>query len=155
MRALRSIGEPPHVTAKRFMTRVRWVANFRGIHCGKGFAGLVRTNLGRLWASPHYSFREKIGALRGMSVTQERVLPSLRGFDLLSQNLRIQVPMAFFQGRHDVAAPPHLTAALAERLGAPLTWFDESAHMPHEEEPRRFREELMRFIGPADRQPGS
>jgi len=148
LRALRSIGAPPHDDTKRFMTRVRWVANFRGIHRGKGFAALVRTNLGRLWASPHYSFRERIGALRGMSVTQERVLPSLRGFDLLSQDLRMQVPVAFFQGRHDVAAPPHLTTALAERLGATLTWFDESAHMPHEEEPRLFREQLLRFIRP-------
>jgi pimeloyl-ACP methyl ester carboxylesterase len=146
LHALRAIGEPPHEDPKRFMTRVRWVANFRGIHRGKRFVGLVRTNLSRLWASPHYSLGEKINAIRGMSVTQMRVLPSLRGFDLLSQDLRIQVPLAFFQGRHDVAAPPHLTAALAERLGATITWFDESAHMPHEEEPHLFRAELLRFI---------
>jgi pimeloyl-ACP methyl ester carboxylesterase len=155
LRALRFIGEPPHDDTKRFMTRIRWVANFRGINRGKDFAALVRANLSRLWASPHYSLREKIGALRGMRVTQERVLPSLRGFDLLSQELRIRVPMAFFQGRHDVAAPPGLTAALAQRLGARLTWFDESAHVPHEEEPRRFREELLRFIRPEERAPPS
>jgi hypothetical protein len=122
MPALRSIGEPPHDDTKRFMTRIRWVANFRGIHRGKGFAALVRTNLGRLWASPHYSFREKIGALRGVSVTQERVLPSLRGFDLLSQELRIQVPMAFFQGRarRRSAAPPHSRARRASWSDADL-----------------------------------
>ena len=60
------------------------------------------------------------------------------------------MPVAFFQGKHDVGAPPFLTAALAERLGAPLTWFDQSAHMPHEEEPRLFRQELLRFTRPTE-----
>lgn len=54
-------------------------------------------------------------------------------------------PLALFQERHDVVAPPALAADLAARLGATLVWFEESAHMPHEEEPRRLFEELLRF----------
>jgi len=85
-----------------------------------------------------------------MSATQARVLPALQGFDLFANLPRVTAPLAFFQGHHDVAAPPSLAADLAARLGARLVWFEESAHMPHEEEPRRFREELLRFAG----QPG-
>ena len=144
-RALSAIGEPPHEDAKRFMTRVRWVSNFGGIHRGKDFGAIVRGTLGRLWASPHYSLLEMIGAVRGLGATQERLLPALQGFDLLAGGLRVDVPVAIFQGRLDAAAPPHLASALATHLDATLVWFEESAHTPHEEEPRRFQEALLRF----------
>jgi pimeloyl-ACP methyl ester carboxylesterase len=88
-----------------------------------------------------------VGALRGMRVTQARLLPALQGFDLLANGLHVPVPVAVFQGRHDVGAPPHLAAALATHLGAELVWFEDSAHTPHEEEPARFRAELRRVLG--------
>jgi proline iminopeptidase len=144
--ALRSLGEPPH-DAKQFMTRVRWVSTFGGVHRQKDFGSMLRTTVARFWRSPHYSLGEMIRALRAIEVTQARVLPAIRGLDLLASPPRIEVPVAIFQGRHDVAAPPALGAKLAERLGARLVWFEESAHMPYEEEPRRFREELLRFVG--------
>jgi hypothetical protein len=34
-------------------------------------------------------------------------------------------------------------------MSADVIWFDESAHMPQEEEPVRFREELLRFVASA------
>ena len=146
LRELRAIGEPPHDDAKRFMTRVKWVANFGGVHHGKTFGGLLRANVARLWASPHYSLAEMVRALRAMTATQARVLPALQGFDLLAKDPRVAVPLAVFQGRHDIASPPSLAADLAARLGARMVWFEKSAHMPHEEEPRRFREELLSFV---------
>ena len=146
LRVLRAIGEPPHVEAKRFIARVKWVSNFGGVHRGKDFGALLRTTILHLWSSPHYSLREMINALRGMGATLERALPALQGFDLLATPLRIGVPTIVFQGRQDAAAPPKLAAALAERVGADVVWFEDSAHTPHDEEPQRFREELLRFI---------
>src|SRR5262249_1188993 len=135
------------------MTRVKWIANFGGVHTAKTFGAILRGTLAALWASPHYSLREMIGAMRGMSATQARMLPKLVGFDLLSREAKVPVPLAIFQGRRDVAAPPLLSAVLAERLGAELVEFENSAHMPHDEEPERFRAELLRFIRTAgDRQ---
>jgi pimeloyl-ACP methyl ester carboxylesterase len=144
-RALRAIGEPPHDGDGQFMTRVKWVANFGGVHRRKTFGALLRTTVARLWTSPHYSLLEMVRALRAIGATQSRVLPALRGFDLFAHELKVAAPLALFQGRHDVVAPPSLAAGLAARLGATLVWFEESAHMPHEEEPRRFFEELLRF----------
>ena len=49
------------------------------------------------------------------------------------------------QGRHDQVAPPSAAERYAELLEAPskqLVWFEHSAHMPHLEEPERFRELL-------------
>jgi pimeloyl-ACP methyl ester carboxylesterase len=152
LRALRGIGEPPHADTKRFRARVKWVANFGGVHRGKDFGALLRTNVARLWKSPHYSLREMIGALRGFEATAERLLPAYQGFDLLATPLRIRPPASIFQGRQDKVAPPDLAAELAARLGVDVIWFEESAHMPHEEEPVRFRQELLHFVSSAGQQ---
>lgn len=149
LRALRAIGEPPHAETKRFMTRVRWVSTFGGVHRGKTFGGLLRTNLARLWKSPHYNLRMMIGALRGFESTTERLLPAYQGLDLLATPLRIRPKVAVFQGRQDKVAPPDLAADLAARLAVDVVWFQESAHMPQEEEPARFRQELMQFVASA------
>jgi pimeloyl-ACP methyl ester carboxylesterase len=147
LRALRAIGEPPHVDTKRFMTRVKWVSNFGGVHRGKDFGAMLRDTIRHLWSSPHYSLREMVGALRGMGATQASLLPALRGFDLLATPLRVRVPTAVFQGRLDRVTVPERAPVLAEHVGAEgVVWFEDSAHTPHEEEPQRFREELLRFI---------
>jgi pimeloyl-ACP methyl ester carboxylesterase len=149
LRALGAIGEPPHADIKRFVTRARWVANFGGVHRGKSFGALLATEIARLWRSPRYSLREMLGALRGMQATTERLLPAYQGLDLLATPLHIRPPVSIFQGRQDKAAPPDLGAQLAARLGVDVVWFEESAHLPHEEEPARFRQELLRFVSSA------
>ena len=145
-RQLEAIGAPPHDTAKKFQTRARWVANYGGIHRGSIFVGLLWTAVWRLLRSPHYSLAQAIKALRAMEATQSRMLADLAGFDLRPIVSRLDVPIVFFQGRHDVATPPALVASYAETLAAPLVWFEHSAHMPQFEEPARFREELLRFV---------
>jgi len=154
LRALRAIGDPPHADTKRFLTRVKWAANFGGVHRGKDFGALARTNVARLWRSPDYSLREMIGALRGFEATTARLLPAYQGFDLLATPLRVRPPVSIFQGRQDKAAPPELAAELAARLGVEVIWFEHSAHMPQEEEPVRFRQELLRFVASAGQRLG-
>jgi pimeloyl-ACP methyl ester carboxylesterase len=87
-----------------------------------------------------------IGALRGMGAVQERMLPGLQGFEITSSP-PIHAPLAVFQGRHDAGAVPSLSVELAARMNAELVWFEDSAHTPHEEEPAKFREALLRFTG--------
>jgi pimeloyl-ACP methyl ester carboxylesterase len=149
LRALRAIGEPPHADASRFLERVKWVANFGGVHRRQGFGAMVRSAAARYWRSPHYSLGEMLGALRGMEATTERLLPGLQGLDLLAKPLRVAAPVAVFQGRHDKVVPPDLAIDLAAHLGVDVVWFEDSAHLPHEEEPARFRQELLRFVSGA------
>jgi pimeloyl-ACP methyl ester carboxylesterase len=103
-----------------------------------------------LLSSPHYSIRQAVQALRAIEVTQERMLAHLQSFDLRAVVSRIDVPIVFFQGRHDFATPPDLVARYVDGLDAPrgksLVWFEASAHMPHYEEPARFREALLRAL---------
>jgi pimeloyl-ACP methyl ester carboxylesterase len=149
-RQLRAIGAPPHDTSKKFLTRVRWVTAYGGIHRSRGFFGLLWENVRRLFLSPHYSLREAALALRAIATTQERMLDPVNHFDLRTMVSRIEVPIVFFQGRHDVATPPELVARYVDALEAPrgksLVWFEASAHMPQYEEPARFREALLRAL---------
>jgi pimeloyl-ACP methyl ester carboxylesterase len=149
-RQLEAIGAPPHDTSRKFLTRVRWVTAYGGIHRGRGFFGLLWENVRRLLASPHYSLREAVQALRAIGRTQELMLAPVNQFDLRTMVSRIEVPIVFFQGRHDVATPPELVARYVDALDAPrgksLVWFEASAHMPHYEEPARFRQALLRAL---------
>jgi len=149
-RQLRAIGAPPHDTSKRFMTRVQWVTTYGGIHRNRGFLGLLWDTVSRLLVSPHYSLREAVQALRAIGTTQERMLAPVNHFDLRVTVPRIEVPIAFFQGRHDVATNPAVVARYADALDAPagksLVWFEASAHMPQYEESARFREALLRAL---------
>lgn len=52
------------------------------------------------------------------------------------------------QGRHDQVAPAAAIEKYAELLDAPskqLVWFEHSAHMPHMEEPGKFRHLFMQL----------
>jgi pimeloyl-ACP methyl ester carboxylesterase len=157
-RQLKAIGAPPHDTSKRFMTRVRWVTAYGGIDRGRGFVGLLWANVRMLLTSPHYSVVQAAQALRAIEKTQERMLPHLQHFDLRAVATHVEVPIVFFQGRHDVATPPELVASYVAALDAPrgksLVWFESSAHMPHYEEPGHFREALLRAdLLPTNRPP--
>jgi proline iminopeptidase len=150
LRQLQAIGAPPHDTSQRFLTRVRWVTAYGGIHRSRGFFGLLWDNVWRLLVSPHYSLREAVQALRAIGTTQQRMLAPVNHFDLRATVSRIEVPIVFFQGRHDVATNPSVVARYVDALDAPhgkaLVWFERSAHMPQYEEPARFREALLRAL---------
>jgi pimeloyl-ACP methyl ester carboxylesterase len=89
-------------------------------------------------------------ALRAIGRTQELMLAPVNYFDLRAKVSRIEVPVAFFQGRHDVGTNPAVVARYAAALDAPygksLVWFESSAHMPYYEEPVLFREALVRAL---------
>lgn len=147
LRELAAIGPPPHADLKRFGVRVKWLADFGGVHRRETYNSLFAKTLWRLLVAPQYSPREIVGALRGIQFSRRYLLPSLAGIDLRHQLPRLDVPTFMVQGRHDHAAPESVAACYADLLVAPagkwLIWFEDSAHMPHLEEPRRFREVLL------------
>lgn len=149
-RQLAAIGAPPHDTSNRFLTRVRWVTAYGGINRRRGFFGLLWDTATRVLRSPHYALRERVPILGAIARTQELMLAPVNHFDLRAAVPRLQVPVAFFQGRHDVGTNPELVASYAATLDAPrgksLVWFEDSAHMPYYEEPAVFREALLRAL---------
>jgi pimeloyl-ACP methyl ester carboxylesterase len=80
-----------------------------------------------------------------MTASQAALLPELTALDLTRTLPRLETPIVMIQGRHDQVAPAAAAERYAEVLDAPskqLVWFEHSAHMPHLEEPERFRDLL-------------
>jgi pimeloyl-ACP methyl ester carboxylesterase len=149
-RQLGAIGAPPHDTAKKFQTRARWVAAYGGINRRRGYFGLLWDNASRILRSPHYALRERVQVLGAISRTLELMLGPANHFDLRTRVPRLEVPIAFFQGRKDVGTNPEVVARYAASLEAPrgksFVWFEDSAHMPYYEEPVLFRAALLRAL---------
>jgi pimeloyl-ACP methyl ester carboxylesterase len=62
---------------------------------------------------------------------------------------RVDVPVYFFLGRHDLTTPPSLAERYLGALEAPrkgIIWFEQSAHFPHWEQPERFHAGLRLVI---------
>jgi pimeloyl-ACP methyl ester carboxylesterase len=144
---LRRIGPPPHLDSKTFGTRVKWVTNFGGVNRQATYTRLLLKTLRQLVFSGDYTLFDIVGTLRGITFTQDHMLPELANFNLFQMLPRLDVPVFLLQGRHDYVAPTSVLERYYQTLQAPkgkqLIWFDESAHMPQYEEPNKFREILL------------
>ena len=145
-RQLEAIGPPPHTTVKQFTTRARWVANYGGVATNANLNGLLRALFVSLVRSPDYSAADAIRTVGGMRASQAALLPQLATTDLVRTVPRLDVPIVMAQGRLDQVAPGEAAQRFHDSLTAPskqLVWFESSAHMPHLEEPAKFRDLLM------------
>ena len=69
--------------------------------------------------------------------------------DLTDVITRLDVPVYFFVGRHDLTANPGLSRAYFDRIDAPVKGyytFEDSAHSPLFEEPNRAIDILVRDV---------
>ena len=145
IRQLEAIGPPPHLERRQFATRARWAANFGGVRTGHTYHSMARGLLVSLLRSPDYSLADTVRAIRGITSAQAALAPELAALDLTRTLTRLDTSIVMAQGRHDQVAPPSAAERYAGLLEAPskqLVWFEHSAHMPHLEEPERFRQLL-------------
>jgi pimeloyl-ACP methyl ester carboxylesterase len=100
-------------------------------------------------ASPEYGLIDKVNWARGPLETLGVVYPHLWDVDFRKQATRLDVPVYFLIGRHDVNAPPALVEAYYELLDAPhkeLVWFEHSGHTPWTSEPDKFVEVMVNTV---------
>lgn len=74
--------------------------------------------------------------------------PSTYEKNILTEIQNIEVPIYFFEGRHDriAACAPELVVEYCKILRAPskeIVWFENSAHHPNIDEPYKFQQELI------------
>jgi pimeloyl-ACP methyl ester carboxylesterase len=94
-------------------------------------------------AAPEYGLYDKVNWFRGALATLGVVYPQLWDVDLREQAPRLEVPVYFLIGRHDINAPVALTEEYYTLLDAPrkeLVWFEHSGHTPWVSESARFVE---------------
>jgi len=96
--------------------------------------------------SPEYGIVDKINFFRGIISTFNHVYPQLYDIDLREDYQKLEVPVYFFLGRHDINAPTSLVEEYFDILDAPdkkIVWFEHSGHNPWINESDKFVEELL------------
>lgn len=97
--------------------------------------------------SPEYDIVDKINYFMALFKTFNHFYPQLYNIDLRKEYAKIDVPVYFFIGRHDVNAPTSLTEDYYKCLEAPeknLIWFEHSGHDPWINENDKFIQELLK-----------
>ena len=97
--------------------------------------------------SPEYGLLDKINFFRGLIETFDQVYPQLFSIDLRWDFAKLEIPIWFFLGRHDLNAPASLAEDYERVLQSPskgIVWFEHSGHSPWINERDKFTEEVLR-----------
>lgn len=96
-----------------------------------------------------YGILDSVNFMLGVMNTFNVVYPTLYGIDLREDYSKLDVPVYFFIGRHDVNAPTKLVEDYYNILEAPekeLVWFEHSGHGPWMNETGKFVDETLRVF---------
>lgn len=100
--------------------------------------------------SPYYYEGYLDTYTKSMNFVRESISmnPSTYEKDIFNDIFRFQLPVYFFEGRHDrvAACAPELVIEYMKRIEAPkkeIVWFEESAHHPNIDEPHKFQKMLI------------
>lgn len=99
-------------------------------------------------SAKEYGLLDKVNYLRGILQTFNHVYPQLYGIDLRKDYPKLEVPVYFLLGKHDLNAPISLVEDYYEKLEAPekeIIWFEHSGHNPWMNEPKRFVEVVQQI----------
>jgi pimeloyl-ACP methyl ester carboxylesterase len=100
-------------------------------------------------AGSEYGLYDKVNFVRGLLDTFGVVYQQLWDVDFRKQATRLEVPVYFLIGRHDVNAPPKLTEEYFNLLTAPhkeLIWFERSGHNPWVNESSKFVDAMVKIL---------
>jgi len=96
--------------------------------------------------APEYGMYDKINYFRGIVTTFNHVYPQLYNIDFRNDATKIDVPVYFFIGRHDINAPTYFVEDYYNKLKAPvkeLIWFEHSGHDPWRNETDKFVQSII------------
>lgn len=101
------------------------------------------------WLCPAYTLGEKVGIWRGKFAMDRLLWDRMIATDLVSRVPRLELPVYFFHGRHDMTVVYSQTRSYFDKLVAPLKGFytfEQSAHSPMFEEPERMEQIILRDV---------
>ena len=110
----------------------------------------TRRLLTDLVSAPEYSLVDDYRWLEAQSFS-DTLLPELMQVDLTQLGPDFQVPIFWFEGRHDEYSPPVLVWEYYQKIRAPqkeFVWFENSGHFPFFEEQQKFVDELVQRVLP-------
>jgi pimeloyl-ACP methyl ester carboxylesterase len=128
-------------TGKLFQKRAKIITDLGGMLLKKNYNQLLFSTIGNILFCKHYSLSDIVKTIRGMSFCQNALLPEMNKLNLFEKQIEVNIPVHFVQGRHDGIAPLAMAKKYFDFLSAKdktFTCFDNSAHLPHLEEPEKF-----------------
>lgn len=144
-----ALEKMPIVEAGKFQQRAKLLTNMGGIKTGSNYHQLVMNSIKNMLFSKAYRLSDISKTAQGMKFSQNALLPELNTLNLFHKITSINVPVHFIQGKLDSVAPYEIALKFYHHLQADrktFTDFEHSAHMPHYEEPGKFRKLLKDTI---------
>ena len=131
----------PILETNAFQKRAKLLTDLGGITTKANYNQLVLTSVKNMLCSREYKLSDVPKTIKGMEFSQNALLPELNTLNLFDKGGKVGVPVHFIQGKKDGLAPFQIAVDYFNYLQAPeksFTSFEESAHMPHYEEPGKF-----------------
>jgi pimeloyl-ACP methyl ester carboxylesterase len=148
-----NLSQLPILEAKAFQKRAKLLTNLRGINTRTSYNQLLFASIKNMILSKEYRLSDIPKTIKGMEFSQNTLLPEFDLLNLFDKVKKVNIPVHFIQGKKDGVAPLHIAVDYFNYLEAPaksFTVFEESAHMPHYEEPVQFtalvKEKLSHII---------
>jgi pimeloyl-ACP methyl ester carboxylesterase len=141
LKQIKSLENIPIETDKLFQKRTKIITDLGGILLKINYNQLFFSTVKNMLFCKQYSFSDILKTIQGMSFCQNALLPEINRLNLFENPIEINIPLHFLQGRHDGVAPMEIAEKYFDFLSAKdktFTVFDNSAHMPHLEEPQKF-----------------
>lgn len=144
---LSEIGPPPWKALKDDRVHQKYLEKLGGGITRDG--KMVNKLLIGLLLSKEYTFLDVIRTFKGMYFSMNQLQTELLHVDLANEIKKVDIPIYFLMGRHDLIAPYEPTEEFFKSIKAPeknWRWFNNAAHTPNIEEPEKFLSILVAEI---------
>jgi pimeloyl-ACP methyl ester carboxylesterase len=141
IKKIAELVQKPILETKIFQERAKLLTDLGGIKTGSSYNQLLISTIKNMLFSKSYSFVDIPKTIEGMEFCQNALLPELNTLNLFNNIKSVQVPVHFIQGKLDGIAPYQTAVTFYDFLQADtksFSVFENSAHMPHYEEPEKF-----------------
>ncbi|MBL1421767.1 MAG: alpha/beta fold hydrolase [Alphaproteobacteria bacterium] len=145
---LERIGQPPYAKHQlKQYNELFWlmVKNGCELHQKSSYSSFYFD----IYSTPLYSLSDHMKWFNGNQFSTKYMLDEIQQLDMRNAVPAVQVPVYMLQGRHDYNAPATLAEAYFNQLQAPskqFIWFENSAHSPNMEQPKKFQHEVINII---------
>ena len=147
------LNKIPINDAKQFQKRAKLLTNLGGITTRRNYNQLIMATISNMIFSKAYQLSDIPKTIKGMEFCQNVLLLEFNTINLFHQIEGVDVPVHFIQGTQDGVAPYQIAMNYYKYLRADkktFTDFDNSAHIPHYDEPEKFAKLLRDKINNKD-----
>ena len=142
-------GSPPYYGDSVIFDMLAYLQYLDNEMARRGNINPSKSNIYASVLAPEYGLIDKYNWAAGLFRTLDQVFPQLYNINFRKSVTKLEVPMYFLLGRHDLNAPTYLAEEYYQLLNAPkkeLVWFEHSGHAPWNTEADRYVKEVKRIV---------